>query len=48
MDIEDQRVDYEILTQALEQARQGRLHILDKLVETTPYQLKMSKTMRQR
>ena len=34
MDIKIKGLSYEILTQALEQARQGRLHILDKLVET--------------
>ena len=33
MDIKIKGLSYEILTQALEQARQGRLHILDKLVE---------------
>ena len=34
MDIKIKGLSYEILTQALEQARQGRLHILNKLVET--------------
>ena len=34
MDIKIKGLSYEILTQALEQARQGRLHILEKLVET--------------
>ena len=36
MDIKIKGLSYEILTQALEQARQGRLHILDKIVETIP------------
>ena len=36
MDIKIKGLSYEILTQALEQARQGRLHILEKLVETIP------------
>ena len=34
MDIKIKGLSYEILTQALEQARQGRLHILEKIVET--------------
>ncbi|MGB1972079.1 MAG: polyribonucleotide nucleotidyltransferase [Flavobacteriaceae bacterium] len=34
MDIKIKGLSYEILTQALEQAKQGRLHILEKLVET--------------
>ncbi len=34
MDIKVDGLSYEVLTQALEQARQGRLHILDKLEET--------------
>lgn len=34
MDIKIKGLSYEILTQALEQAREGRLHILEKLVET--------------
>ena len=34
MDIKIKGLSYEILTQALEQARQGRLNILEKLVET--------------
>ncbi len=36
MDIKIKGLSYEILTQALEQARLGRLHILEKLVETIP------------
>ena len=34
MDIKIKGLSYEILTQALDQAKQGRLHILEKLVET--------------
>ena len=34
MDIKVDGLSYEVLAKALEQARQGRLHILDKLVET--------------
>ena len=34
MDIKIKGLSYEILTEALEQARKGRLHILEKLVET--------------
>ena len=34
MDIKVDGLSYEVLATALEQARQGRLHILDKLVET--------------
>ncbi|MBO7306509.1 MAG: polyribonucleotide nucleotidyltransferase [Alistipes sp.] len=34
MDIKVDGLSYEVLSKALEQARQGRLHILDKLVET--------------
>jgi polyribonucleotide nucleotidyltransferase len=34
MDIKVKGLSYEILIQALEQAREGRLHILDKLTET--------------
>ena len=34
MDIKIKGLSYEILIQALEQAREGRLHILDKLTET--------------
>ena len=34
MDIKIKGLSYEILTQALDQSRQGRLHILEKLVET--------------
>ena len=34
MDIKIKGLSYEILTEALEQAREGRLHILDKLTET--------------
>ncbi len=34
MDIKIKGLSYEILTKALEQAKQGRLHILEKLVET--------------
>ena len=41
MDIKIKGLSYEILTQALEQARQGRLHILDKLLKRSLYQLKM-------
>lgn len=36
MDIKVDGLSYEILTEALEQAREGRLHILGKLVETIP------------
>ena len=34
MDIKIQGLSYKILAQALEQAREGRLHILDKIIET--------------
>ncbi|MEZ4649158.1 MAG: polyribonucleotide nucleotidyltransferase [Candidatus Eisenbacteria bacterium] len=34
MDIKIKGLDYEVLTNALEQARQGRLHILGKMAET--------------
>ncbi|MCE2743104.1 MAG: polyribonucleotide nucleotidyltransferase [Fluviicola sp.] len=34
MDIKVDGLSYEVLTQALNQAREGRLHILDKIVET--------------
>ena len=34
MDIKVDGLSYEVLAKALEQARQGRLHILDKMVET--------------
>ncbi len=34
MDIKVKGLSYEILTQALEQARQGRLHILEKITDT--------------
>ena len=34
MDIKVQGLSYEILSKALEQAREGRLHILEKIVET--------------
>lgn len=34
MDIKIKGLSYEILTEALEQAREGRLHILDKITET--------------
>ncbi len=36
MDIKVDGLSYEILEQALEQARKGRLHILEKIVETLP------------
>ncbi len=36
MDIKVDGLSYEVLAKALEQARVGRLHILDKLVETIP------------
>ncbi|PWK19142.1 polyribonucleotide nucleotidyltransferase [Xanthomarina spongicola] len=36
MDIKVKGLSYEILVNALKQARDGRLHILDKLVETIP------------
>jgi polyribonucleotide nucleotidyltransferase len=36
MDIKVDGLSYEILSEALEQAREGRLHILEKLVETIP------------
>lgn len=36
MDIKVDGLPYEILTQALDQARAGRLHILDKIIETIP------------
>ncbi|MEE4198843.1 MAG: polyribonucleotide nucleotidyltransferase [Bacteroidales bacterium] len=34
MDIKIEGLSYEILTKALDQARQGRMHILDKMLET--------------
>jgi polyribonucleotide nucleotidyltransferase len=34
MDIKVDGLSYEVLTQALDQAKQGRLHILEKIVET--------------
>lgn len=36
MDIKVDGLSYEVLTQALNQARAGRLHILDKILETIP------------
>ncbi len=36
MDIKVEGLSYEILAKALDQARAGRLHILDKMVETIP------------
>jgi polyribonucleotide nucleotidyltransferase len=36
MDIKLKGLTYEIMTQALDQARQGRLHILDKMYEASP------------
>ncbi len=36
MDIKVDGLSYEILKEALEQARKGRLHILDKILETIP------------
>lgn len=36
MDIKVDGLSYEILSQALEQARQGRLHIMEKVLETIP------------
>ena len=36
MDIKVKGLSYEILKQALDQAKKGRMHILDKLVETIP------------
>lgn len=36
MDIKIEGLSYEILTEALEQARKGRLHILDKMEEAIP------------
>jgi polyribonucleotide nucleotidyltransferase len=36
MDMKVEGLSYDILNQALEQAKAGRLHILDKLVETIP------------
>ncbi|MCG8699399.1 MAG: S1 RNA-binding domain-containing protein, partial [Bacteroidales bacterium] len=36
MDIKVDGLSYEVLAEALEQARKGRLHILDKLTETLP------------
>jgi polyribonucleotide nucleotidyltransferase len=36
MDIKVDGLPYEVLTQALNQARAGRLHILDKIIETIP------------
>lgn len=36
MDIKIKGIDREILTEALEQARLGRLHIMDKMMETLP------------
>jgi polyribonucleotide nucleotidyltransferase len=36
MDIKIKGITHEIMSQALEQARKGRLHILDKMMETIP------------
>jgi polyribonucleotide nucleotidyltransferase len=36
MDIKVDGLSYEVLAQALEQARQGRMHILDKILEVIP------------
>jgi len=36
MDIKVDGLSYEVLAEALEQAKQGRLHILDKMMETMP------------
>ena len=36
MDIKVDGLSYDVLAKALEQARQGRLHILDKILETIP------------
>ena len=36
MDIKVDGLSYEVLTEALDQAREGRLHILNKIVETIP------------
>jgi polyribonucleotide nucleotidyltransferase len=36
MDIKVDGLSYEVLTEALDQAREGRLHILNKIIETIP------------
>ena len=36
MDIKIQGLSYDILSEALDQAREGRIHILNKIIETVP------------
>jgi polyribonucleotide nucleotidyltransferase len=48
MDIKIDGLKYEIMEAALAQARDGRLHILGKLIETLASQKKMLKLMLQK